>query len=78
MKTVIFISSSVFGQAESLARQLGLSSSELYTKALKAYLKRYDQTLIRDKLNQVYFQEPSKLDPVMARMQWMTLPREEW
>ncbi|MEM9220476.1 MAG: hypothetical protein AAF827_08300 [Cyanobacteria bacterium P01_D01_bin.6] len=78
MKTAISLPDPVFEQAEALAQQLGVSRSELYAKALQAYLKRYnrDQTLL--KLNQVYAGESSELDPVMARMQFMSLPREDW
>jgi metal-responsive CopG/Arc/MetJ family transcriptional regulator len=78
MKTAISLPDPVFEQAEALAQQLGVSRSELYTKALQAYLKRYnrDQRLL--KLNQVYARESSELDPVMVRMQIMSLPHEDW
>ncbi|MBF2065349.1 MAG: hypothetical protein IGS39_13135 [Calothrix sp. C42_A2020_038] len=78
MKTAISLPDSVFEQAEALAQQLGLSRSELYTKALQAYLKRYNRDRILLKLNQVYSRESSELDSVMARMQFMSLPREDW
>jgi metal-responsive CopG/Arc/MetJ family transcriptional regulator len=78
MKTAISLPNSVFEEAETLAQQLGLSRSELYTKALQAYLTRYNRDQILLKLNQVYSKESSELDPVMARMQFMSLPREDW
>ncbi|XGB41228.1 MAG: ribbon-helix-helix domain-containing protein [Nodosilinea sp. LVE1205-7] len=78
MKTGISLPDSVFEQAEALAQQLGLSRSELYTKALQAYLKRHNRAQILLKLNQVYTTESSELDPVMARMQFMSLPHEDW
>lgn len=78
MKTAISLPDSVFEQAEALAQQLGMSRSELYTKALQAYLKKYNREQILFKLNQVYATESSKLDPAMARMQLMSLPREDW
>ena len=78
MKTAISLPDPVFEQAEALAQQLGLSRSELYTKALRAYLKRYKRDQILLKLNQVYDRESSEVDPVMARMQFMSLPREDW
>ncbi|MGF1524195.1 MAG: hypothetical protein ACFBSF_17895 [Leptolyngbyaceae cyanobacterium] len=78
MKTAISLPDPVFEQAEALAQQLGVSRSELYTKALQAYLKRYNRDQILLKLNQVYARESSELDPVMARMQFMSLPREDW
>lgn len=78
MKTAISLPDAVFEQAEALAQQLGLSRSELYTKALQSYLKRYNREQILLKLNQVYGTESSELDPVMARMQFMSLPHEDW
>jgi len=78
MKTAISLPDAVFEQAEALAQQLGLSRSELYTKALQSYLKRHNREQIMLKLNQVYGTESSELDPVMARMQFMSLPHEDW
>jgi metal-responsive CopG/Arc/MetJ family transcriptional regulator len=78
MKTAVSLPDAVFEQAEALAQQLGLSRSELYTKALQSYLKRYNREQILLKLNQVYGTESSELDPVMARMQFMSLPHEDW
>jgi hypothetical protein len=61
-----------------MQRLLAAAQRELYTKALQAYLKRYnhDQRLL--KLNQVYAEESSEVDPVMAKMQFMSLPHEDW
>ncbi len=78
MKTAISLPDPVFEEAEALARQLGISRSELYTKALKAYLRKYNHNQILNKLNQVYSKESSELDPVLAKMQFMSLPREDW
>lgn len=78
MKTAISLPDPVFNQAEALAEQLGLSRSELYTRALQAYLKRHSREHILLKLNQVYGKESSELDPGMARMQFMSLPGEDW
>lgn len=78
MKTAISLPDSVFDEAESLARQLGISRSELYTNALKAYLRKYNRDEILGKLNQIYSQESSKLDPVLAKIQFMSLPSENW
>lgn len=78
MKTAISLPDSVFQEAEALAQQLGLSRSELYAKALQAYLKKYNRHQILLKLNQVYSQESSDLDPEMTQMQVMSLPHEDW
>jgi len=78
MKTAISLPDSVFEQAESLAQRLGLSRSELYTKAIHAYLRKYNREQILEQLNQVYSDEFSQLDPAVAKMQLMSLPAEDW
>lgn len=78
MKTTISLPDSIFEEAEALAMQLGVSRSELYTKALEAYLKTHNRDQILHQLNQVYATESSELEPVMAKMQFMSLPHENW
>ncbi len=78
MKTAISLPDSVFEEAEVVAEQLGLSRSELYTKALQAYLRKYNRRQMLIQLNQVYDQESSALDPEIAKMQLMSLPHEDW
>jgi metal-responsive CopG/Arc/MetJ family transcriptional regulator len=78
MKTAISLPDTVFEEAESLAKQLGISRSELYTNALKAYLRKYNRDQILGKLNQIYSEESSALDPVLVKMQFMSLPSENW
>ena len=78
MKTAISIPDPIFQAGERLAKHLGLSRSELYTKALQAFIAAHDQQHITDALNQVYEQHPSALDPVIAQMQLVSLPREDW
>jgi metal-responsive CopG/Arc/MetJ family transcriptional regulator len=78
MKTAISLPDPVFEAAEILAKELGLSRSELYTKALKAYLGKYNRDQMLLKLNEVYAEASSDLDPVMAKMQFSSLPHEDW
>ena len=78
MKTAISLPDLVFEGAEALASQLGRSRSELYTEALQAYLRRHNLSRILSKLNQVYSEESSKLDRVLVKMQFMSLPHEDW
>ena len=78
MKTAISLPDPIFEEAEALAQKLGMSRSELYTEALKAYLRRYNREQILSKLNEVYSQESSELDSVLAKMQFMSLPHEDW
>jgi len=78
MKTAISLPDSVFEEAESLAQQLGISRSELYTKALQAYLQKYNRQQIETQLNEVYSQESSQVDSALAKMQFLSLPSDNW
>lgn len=78
MKTAISLPDSVFESAEALAAQLGISRSELYTRALQEYLHKFDRRQMLEQLNQVYSQESSALDPVLSQMQVLSLPHEDW
>jgi metal-responsive CopG/Arc/MetJ family transcriptional regulator len=78
LKTAISLPDPIFEEAEVLAQKLGISRSELYTEALKVYLRRYNRERILSKLNEVYSQESSDLDTVMTTMQLLSVPREDW
>ncbi len=62
MKTAISIPNNVFEQAESLARKLKISRSELFTEAVKVYLKENHVEDVTTKLNEVYENAASNLD----------------
>lgn len=78
MKTAISLPDAVFAEAEALAHELGLSRSELYVKALQAYLRQHNRQQTLLKLNQVYATEHAGLEPCMAQIQLMSLPHEDW
>ena len=69
MKTAISIPDTVYESAEKLAKRLGQSRSELYTKAVISYIERQQGKGITEALNKVYGTEASKLDPVIANLQ---------
>ena len=78
MKTAISLPDKVFEAAETLAGRLGISRSELYANALKAYLQKFNRDHILQQLNQVYAEEDASLDPTLATLQSMSLPHEDW
>ena len=78
MKTAISIPDSLFEEAEEAAKRLGMSRSELYAKAVKTFLAALRKENITQQLNEVYAEEPSELDDVIARMQWASIPEEQW
>ena len=61
MKTAVSLPDSIFEEAESLAQQLCVSRSELYLKALEAYIQRHNRKQIFHKLNEVYAENASEL-----------------
>ena len=78
MKTAISIPDSVFQAAESLAKRLGISRSELFRKAVEAYIEAHKHDRVREALDDVYAEESSSLDEALAQMQWASLSREDW
>lgn len=77
MKTAISIPDRIFRSAEQLADRLGISRSELYSKALAALVDEHQDSLITSRLNEIYGadQEDSSLDVELALLQHRTLAR---
>ena len=77
MKTAISIPDPVFRSAEHLAARLGVSRSELYSKALAALVDKHQDDSITSRLNEIYgsARENSSLDSGIAALQHRTLAR---
>jgi len=78
MKTAISLPDPLFEAAEDLARKLGMSRSELYSSALEIFIQSHERAGITERLNAIYKDEASELDPVVAAIQAASLPRDEW
>jgi metal-responsive CopG/Arc/MetJ family transcriptional regulator len=79
MKTAISIPDSVYYAAEQLASRLGESRSELYSKAVDAYIKQHHNVKVTEKLNDVYEKNPKNFDSDIETMQKrMWLKRNSW
>lgn len=80
MKTAISIPDRVFEAAERLARRLGMSRSELYSKAVSRFIDENHALGVRERLDAVYAAHPesSQSDPLMTRLQIESLPEEDW
>ncbi len=78
MKTAISIPDNVFYAAEELSQRLGLSRSELYTRAVAAFLQHQRATGVQEALDAIYAVEDSQLDLALMRLQALSLLREEW
>lgn len=78
MKTAISIPNPIFEAAEQVARELGMSRSELYTTAIAAFVGAYRSEDVTEKLNQVYTEEASTLDLDLYKLQAAALDDEHW
>jgi hypothetical protein len=68
----------VFEAGEHLARQLGLSRSQLYADALAAYLSTRGAAEVTARLDSIYSTQSSKLDADIAAFQLRRLSNEAW
>ena len=80
MKTAISIPDPIFEAAERLARRLGVSRSEVYAKAVSAYLEHFQEEGITAALNRVYGTntEESRVAEDVLALQEASVPLERW
>ena len=80
MKTAVSLPESVYRSAESLARRLGVSRSRLYATAVAEFVARYETDEITKRLDAVLGEDPATLDPVLERLQSLSIPPDgrEW
>jgi len=78
MKTAISIPDDVFEAAEAAARRRGVSRSQLYVEAVRLFLQEHGDAGVTERLNEVYGQLESGLDPALLHMQITTVAPESW
>jgi metal-responsive CopG/Arc/MetJ family transcriptional regulator len=78
VKIAISIPDPVFEAAERLAKRLSIPRSRLYSRAIERYVSEAQEQDITARLNEVYANEKDELDPVLAALQWASVPRERW
>ena len=78
MKTAISIPDEVYHSADQLAKRLGMSRSELYSKAVSDYINAHKNEAVTKALNRIYAEEKSEIDPAINVMQLRSLPKESW
>ena len=78
MKTAISIPNDIFVTADRLAKRLGMSRSELYTRAVKQYIADCRHIGVREKLDKVYGSEEVSVDTALLNAQAASIPGEEW
>jgi len=65
-------------KAERFAHRRKMTRSALFTVAVDEYIHHHREDDVTRKLNKVYASEESSLDPVFAKLQSLSLPKEEW
>lgn len=78
MKTAVSIPDSLFAAAEAAAKELRMSRSQLYATALAEYLETHQAEAVTEALDRVYEEDPPGLDPTLAKIQYRSLPRDDW
>jgi metal-responsive CopG/Arc/MetJ family transcriptional regulator len=78
MKTAVSLPDDLFRLAEATARRLRVSRSELYAKAIAAFLKQQDGSAITERLNDVYSRQPAKVDAGLHQAQLKSLEKDIW
>lgn len=78
MKTAISIPDALFRAADRAAKRQKVSRSRFYARAVWAYLKTQQAKGVKEAMDAAYATEESSLDPVIARMQSLSIGREEW
>ena len=62
MKTAISLSDQLYKEAEKTAKSMGIPRSQLYAKALEAFLDHHTQKNVTGKLNEIYGNTGTKSD----------------
>ena len=79
MRTAVSLPDELFTQAEHEAKRLGVSRSELYARAISAFVLHSHAAAVTERLNQVYADDSSGPDPALLHMQLLSLPpAEKW
>jgi len=78
MKTAISLPDELFESADALAQRLGVSRSELYATAVAEFLAKHQDAKVTERLDQVYGQQPSRLERPVRRGQARSLRTTEW
>lgn len=78
MKVAVSIPDPIFAEAEQLARRLRLKRSEVYARALAAYVGARTSDRVTDAMNNVVDAVGAEPDPFMKRAVRQRLEAAEW
>ena len=82
MKTAISIPDDIFLSAEKTAKKLGISRSQLFTKAIEEYIQNYSKEKITEELNKIYSKKPihseNKISETSVNLLRKSLKNDSW
>lgn len=78
MKTAISLPDELFESADALAEEMGISRSELYATAIAEYLAKHRNEDITARLNEVFADADSGIDPELRSAQARSVSSTEW
>ena len=78
MKTAVSLPDELFHMAEAAARQLRISRSKLYAKAVAEFLKKQREDSITERLNEFYSRRTAKVYSGLHRAQLKSLEKDAW
>jgi hypothetical protein len=78
MKTAVSVPNDFFRLAETTARRLRVSRSQLYATALAEFLRRQQTTTVTERLNEVYLRRQAKVDAPLHRAQLRSVDKDSW
>jgi metal-responsive CopG/Arc/MetJ family transcriptional regulator len=80
MKTAISIPDPIFEAAEKLAKRLGVSRSQLYSRAINSLIEKHRYSGVTERLDAVYEVNPESghLEQDIEELQSRSIDKDEW
>jgi metal-responsive CopG/Arc/MetJ family transcriptional regulator len=78
MKTAISLPDPLFLAAEKAAKRLSLSRSQMYAQAIREFVESHVPDDVTEKLDRVYADQSSRLDPALKKMQQLSIGDDTW
>jgi metal-responsive CopG/Arc/MetJ family transcriptional regulator len=78
VKVAVSIPDPIFREAERVSRRMRVPRSQLYARALEAYVRDQSSEEITRRLNDVYRRISSRIDPEAEAVSLAVLRRESW
>jgi predicted transcriptional regulator len=78
VKTAVSVPDDLFQQAETVARRLRISRSQLYASAIAEFLGRQQKDAVTERLNEVYLGRVAKVDRLLHRAQLSSVEKDSW